>query len=77
MARKVKQSVQHVVKTDRKREIIQKLLQEYDIESAEDIQDALKENDYHVRRSHSGVTNVSRMLNASPASALDMHQALC
>jgi putative transposase len=29
--------------TDRKRNIIQQLLQEYDIETAEDIQDALKD----------------------------------
>lgn len=43
MARKEKQPVHHVEMTNGKREIIQKLLQEYDIESAEDIQDALKD----------------------------------
>ena len=40
MARKEKQPVHHVVMTDGKRAIIQQLLQEYDIETAEDIQDA-------------------------------------
>lgn len=43
MARKQKQSVHHVQMTDGKRAIIQQLLQEYDIETAEDIQDALKD----------------------------------
>jgi len=43
MARKRKQSVHHVQMTDGKRAIIQQLFQEYDIESAEDIQDALKD----------------------------------
>lgn len=43
MARKAKQPVHHVVMTDGKREIIRQLLQEYDIETAEDIQDALKD----------------------------------
>ena len=43
MARKEKQPVHHVVMTDGKRAIIQQLLQEYDIETAEDIQDALKD----------------------------------
>ena len=38
-----KQPVHHVVMTDGKRAIIQQLLQEYDIETAEDIQDALKD----------------------------------
>ncbi|PSL09767.1 hypothetical protein EI53_01526 [Fusobacterium naviforme] len=42
MARKEKQPIHKVVMTDGKRQIIQRLLQEYDIESAEDIQDALK-----------------------------------
>jgi putative transposase len=41
--RKEKQPVHHVVMTDGKRAIIQQLLQEYDIETAEDIQDALKD----------------------------------
>ena len=35
--------VHKVVMTEGKRNIIQKLLQEYDIETAEDIQDALKD----------------------------------
>lgn len=43
MARKQKQPVHHVEMTDGKRAIIQQLLQEYDIETAEDIQDALKD----------------------------------
>ena len=43
MARKRKQPVHHVQMTDGKRAIIQQLFQEYDIESAEDIQDALKD----------------------------------
>lgn len=43
MTRKEKQPVHHVVMTDGKRAIIQQLLQEYDIETAEDIQDALKD----------------------------------
>ena len=43
MARKEKQPVHHVVMTDGKRAIIQQLMQEYDIETAEDIQDALKD----------------------------------
>ena len=42
MARE-KKPVHHVQMTDGKRAIIQQLLQEYDIESAEDIQDALKD----------------------------------
>lgn len=43
MARKKKQPVHHVQMTDGKRAIIQQLFQEYDIASAEDIQDALKD----------------------------------
>ncbi len=43
MARKQKQPVHHVQMTDGKRSIIQQLLQEYDIETDEDIQDALKD----------------------------------
>ena len=43
MARKEKQPVHHVQMTDGKRSIISQLLQEYDIETAEDIQDALKD----------------------------------
>lgn len=38
-----KKTVHHVQMTDGKRAIIQQLLQEYDIETAEDIQDALKD----------------------------------
>lgn len=40
---KEKKPVHHVQMTDGKRAIIQQLLQEYDIESAQDIQDALKD----------------------------------
>ena len=36
-------SVHHVEMTDGKRAIIQGLLQEYDIQNAQDIQDALKD----------------------------------
>ncbi len=43
MARREKKPVHHVQMTDGKRAIIQQLLQEYDIQSAEDIQDALKD----------------------------------
>lgn len=43
MARREKKPVHHVQMTEGKRAIIQQLLQEYDIETAEDIQDALKD----------------------------------
>ena len=43
MARREKKPVHKVVITEGKRNIIQQLLQEYDIETAEDIQDALKD----------------------------------
>ena len=43
MARREKEPVHKVVMTEGKRNIIQQLLQEYDIETAEDIQDALKD----------------------------------
>ena len=43
MARKEKKPVHHVQMTEGKRAIIRQLLQEYDIETAEDIQDALKD----------------------------------
>ena len=43
MVRKTKQPVHHVKMTEGKRNIIRALLQEYDIESAQDIQDALKD----------------------------------
>ena len=43
MAKKEKKPVHHVQMTEGKRQIIQQLLQVYDIESAQDIQDALKD----------------------------------
>ena len=43
MARRKKKPVHKVVMTEGKRNIIQQLLREYDIETAEDIQDALKD----------------------------------
>lgn len=43
MARREKKPVYHVQMTEGKRKIIQRLLQEYDIGSAQDIQDALKD----------------------------------
>ena len=43
MARREKKPVHKVVMTEGKRNIIQQLIQEYDIETAEDIQDALKD----------------------------------
>ena len=43
MARREKKPIHHVQMTDGKRAIIQQLLQEYDIETAEDIQNALKD----------------------------------
>ena len=42
MAKKEKQPIHKVEMTEGKRQIIQQLLQEYDIETAEDIQEALK-----------------------------------
>ena len=43
MAKKEKQPVHHVQMTEGKRAIIKQLLQEYDIETTEDIQNALKD----------------------------------
>ena len=43
MAKREKKTVHKVVMTEGKRQIIQQLLQEYDIETAEDIHDALKD----------------------------------
>ena len=43
MAKREKKPVHKVVMTEGKRQIIQQLLQEYDIETAEDIQEALKD----------------------------------
>ena len=43
MAKREKKPVHKVVMTEGKRQIIQQLLQEYDIETAEDIHDALKD----------------------------------
>ena len=40
---KEKKSVHHVQMAEGKRKIIQQLLEEYDIQSAQDIQDALKD----------------------------------
>ncbi len=42
MIRKPRKPVHHVEMTAGKREIIRVMLEEYDIESAQDIQDALK-----------------------------------
>ena len=43
MARREKKPINKVVMTEGKRQIIQQLLQEYDIETAEGIQEALKD----------------------------------
>lgn len=43
MATRKKTPIHKVVMTEGKRQIVQKLLQGYDIETAEDIQDALKD----------------------------------
>ena len=43
IAKQEKKPIHHVQMTEGKRQIIQQLLQEYDIESAQDIQDALKD----------------------------------
>lgn len=51
MAKREKKSIHKVQMTERKRQIIQQLLQEYDIETAEDIHDAFKELDYQKARS--------------------------
>ena len=48
---KQKKPVHRVQMTEGKRNIIHQLLEEYDIQSAEDIQDALKD---HFRRHHQG-----------------------
>lgn len=55
MARE-KKPVHNVQMTDGKKIIIQQLLQEYDIQSAEDIQDALKRSawKYHQRNDGNG-----------------------
>ena len=49
MAKREKKPVHKVVMTEGKRNIIQQLLQEYDIETAEDIQDALTETAISLR----------------------------
>lgn len=43
MGRKERKPVHKVIMTDGKRNIIHQLLEEYDIQTAEDIQDALKD----------------------------------
>ena len=43
MAKREKKPVHNVVMTEGKRQIIQQFLQEYDIETAEDIHDTLKD----------------------------------
>ena len=43
MAKREKKPIHKIIMTEGKRNIIQQLLQEYDIETAEDIQDALKD----------------------------------
>ena len=48
MAKREKKPVHKVVMTEGKRQIIQQLLQEYDIETAEDIQDvSIPGSGYH------------------------------
>ena len=49
MARQ-KKPVHRVQMTDGKRNIIRQLLEEYDIETAEDIQDALKDLLHHISK---------------------------
>ncbi len=51
MARQ-KKPVHRVQMTEGKRNIIHQLLEEYDIQTAEDIQDALKDQDAFFRRDH-------------------------
>jgi putative transposase len=46
---KEKKQVHRIQMTDGKRTIIQQLLQEYDIRTAEDIQEALKDRRHHQR----------------------------
>ena len=43
MAKREEKPIHKIIMTEGKRNIIQQLLQEYDIETAEDIQDALKD----------------------------------
>ena len=57
MARREKKPVHKVVMTEGKRNIIQQLLQEYDIENAEDIQDALKESAWRHHQRDDGSRN--------------------
>ena len=54
MARTEKKPVHHVQMTEGKRDIIRQLLQEYDIQSASDIQDALKDLQGSARRYDQG-----------------------
>lgn len=58
---KEKKPVHKVQMTDGKRQIIQQLLQEYDIETAEDIQDALKDLFMHLLYI-APITHQSRLL---------------
>ena len=51
MAKREKKPVHRVQMTEGKRNIIHQLLEEYDIESAQDIQDALKDLSW---RNHQG-----------------------
>ena len=57
MPRKEKQPVHHVQMTEGKRNLIRALLQEYEIESAQDIQDALKDFVGQHHKGNDGVRN--------------------
>ncbi len=57
MARREKKPVHKVLMTEGKRNIIQQLLQEYDIETAEDIQDALKGSAWRYHQRDDGSRN--------------------
>ena len=54
MTRKPRKPVHHVEMTEGKREIIRGLLEEYDIESAQDIQDALKDLNLRSKKTSEG-----------------------
>ena len=57
MARSEKKPVHKVVMTEGKRNIIQQLLQEYDIETAEDIRDVLEESAWRHHQGDDGSRN--------------------
>ena len=74
--RKEKQPVLHVQMTEGKRAIIQQLLQEYDIETAQDIQDVLNhiENEEYTRVLMSGDIGLMEKARLLMSSSHALHQ---